>query len=250
MLTIQSHIPVVHESTRAVPLREQVADWLFRKILTGEYGPGCRLVLNRIANELGISATPVREAMVTLESLGLLGFRHNCGATVKPFGAKQVEEIYQVWNVLNSAAYGMACGRTDREALMSLHDELAALRAAPKDTDAWSQRETELDHRLESLIESSVGCQRLIEEMNRYRELTETFREVFGSRPEHQREALDAHVQIVEALLDGEAEIVRSLVTRHNRWCAKSLLDAFRQGGRNSGESATGRAPGDGMGAL
>lgn len=228
MLSTEQLLPA-HNSPRTVPLRAQVADWLFRKILSGEYGTGTRLVLNRISNELGVSATPVREAMVTLESLGMLSFRHNCGATVRPFGVKQVEEIYQVWNVLNSAVYRMACGRIAREALVSLHDDLTALRADPEENDAWSQRETELDHRLESLVESGADCQRLIEEMSRYRELTETFREVFGSHPEHQREALHAHIQIVEALLDGESEIVASLVTRHNRWCAQSLLDAFRQ---------------------
>ncbi len=125
------------EFNKLVPLRRQVADWLFRRILCGDLRPGSRLALNRIANGLSISATPVREAMLALESLGLLTFRHNCGAKVKPFGVKEISGIYQVWNVLNQAMlYRSARRQIDLHSIEQLHDDMLALQAEP-DSDSW-----------------------------------------------------------------------------------------------------------------
>lgn len=212
---------------KALPLRRQVAEWLFERILTGEFEPGSRLVLNRLATQLGVSATPVREAMVTLESLGLLSFRHNCGATVRPFGVKQLREMYEVWNVLNLAIYRSACRQIERLALVRLHEDMLALCTEP-DTENWSDREMALDLRLEELIAGGCGCRRLVEENNRYHDLLESIRKVFGHRAAHQRKALQEHIEIVEAMIEGDADVVASLAARHNYWCMKSLLDAFR----------------------
>jgi DNA-binding GntR family transcriptional regulator len=135
MLDIHGPISTI-EFDKLVPLRRQVADWLFRRILCGDLRPGSRLALNQIANGLGISATPVREAMLALESLGLLAFRHNCGAKVKPFGVKEISGLYQVWNVLNQAMYRSARRQIDLHSIEQLHDDMLALQAEP-DSDSW-----------------------------------------------------------------------------------------------------------------
>jgi DNA-binding GntR family transcriptional regulator len=219
----------------ALPLRRQVADWLFTRILTGEFKPGSRLVLNRIANELDISATPVREAMVILESLGLLTFRHNCGATVKPFGIRQLREMYEVWNVLSLALHRLASRQVDRRLATQLRDDMLALKAEPED-DVWCSKEAELDRRLGEMLGASCDCRRLVEEHDRYQGLVDAIRGVFGHGVEHQRRALDEHIEIVEALLDGESEVVASLAARHNYWCMKSLLEAVRHARPDSEE--------------
>jgi DNA-binding GntR family transcriptional regulator len=238
---MNADVHVVEEADRpgnldtALPLRRQVADWLFTRILTGEFKPGSRLVLNRIANELNISATPVREAMVVLESLGMLTFRHNCGATIRPFGVQQLREIYQVWNVLSLALHRSACRQIDRRLATQLRDEMLALRTAPED-DAWCAKESELDRRLVELLNASCECRRLVEENDRYQGLIDAIRGVFGHGVEHQRRALDEHIEIVESLLDGDSDVVASLAARHNYWCMKTLLEIARRERPDSGE--------------
>lgn len=227
MLEVQSPLPTI-EFDKLVPVRWQVADWLFRRILCCDLRPDSRLPLNRVAGELGVSATPVREAMLALESLGLLTFRHNCGATIKPFGVKELSEIYQVWYVLNQAMYRSARGNIDLHSIKQLHGDMLALQAEPN-SDSWTARESALDHRLEDIIATGCDCRRLVDENNRYLRLVNIIRDVYGTEVQHHRRALQEHIEIVECLMEDALELLGPLVARHNHWCIKSLLSTYRR---------------------
>ncbi|OLT05177.1 hypothetical protein BJF90_19785 [Pseudonocardia sp. CNS-004] len=86
-----------------------IRDGLLKRITSGEYAAGERLVETRIAAEFGTSQAPVREALRDLEALGLIESRPRLGSTVVPFAEQTIREAYVVRAALEEAAPGCAC---------------------------------------------------------------------------------------------------------------------------------------------
>lgn len=113
-----------------------VADHIRSKVLLGEYGPEGRLVEWRIARELGVSRTPVRQALTTVEAEGLIEIFPNRGAIVASFGSEEV------WNVYD---------------LRASLEGLGARRAAASIGEAGLGQLRELTTKMESLDEELGG---------------------------------------------------------------------------------------------
>ena len=84
-----------------------VVDYIRSKILLGEYGPDGRLVEEQIAGELGVSRTPVRQALTAIEAEGLVEIFPNRGAIVASFSPDEVWKVYD----LRAAVEGLAVRR-------------------------------------------------------------------------------------------------------------------------------------------
>lgn len=100
-----------------------VYDRIRRGIIEGRYPPGARLVEQRLAEELAVSRTPVREAVRRLESEGLVVVARNRGAQVRPLDEQDVADLYEVRARLEAYAAELAAARADAA-------DLAELRAA------------------------------------------------------------------------------------------------------------------------
>jgi DNA-binding GntR family transcriptional regulator len=85
-------------------LREQVKDVLLARILAGEYADGERLIETRIAQELGTSQAPVREALRELESLRFIESEPYRGARVRAVSLDEILEVYPVRSALEEVA--------------------------------------------------------------------------------------------------------------------------------------------------
>ncbi len=197
-------------------LRHEVVRRLMLAIFLGELPAGTRLVAKRLADRFGVSATPIREALVELEQIGVVQLLHNRGAQVRPFGREQVRDIFHVRQILESEATRCACGRIDGEELQGMREALCSLLAAPTDADgAWFQQVASSDRRFHEAIATHCGNARLMDELHRYHDLAETFREIVGNnRPAHQ-EALEAHLPIFDALLADKADEAGAGMRRH-----------------------------------
>jgi DNA-binding GntR family transcriptional regulator len=103
--------------------QERVYAQLREKILNGAYGPGFRLVIDRIADEFGVSAVPVREAVRRLEAEGLVLFRTNAGPQVAPADPSLFEETLKVFAVLEGYATGEAAAVLTESQLENLENE-------------------------------------------------------------------------------------------------------------------------------
>ena len=75
-------------------LREQVTQAIRMMLLTGELEPGTRIVEQDLAQELGVSRGPVREALRQIEQEGLLEYTSHVGCSVKEFTVQDVYEVY------------------------------------------------------------------------------------------------------------------------------------------------------------
>ncbi|MEV0369380.1 GntR family transcriptional regulator [Streptomyces sp. NPDC050636] len=133
--------PVVHS------LREQIREHILEGIVSGRWQPGERIVERRIAVELEVSQTPVREALRELESLQLIESAPNKGVRVRNLTADDLKESYPVRAGLEQVAAELAAGRL-AEDTAALEREVASLREADRAGDGEAQvRHTVAFHR-------------------------------------------------------------------------------------------------------
>lgn len=133
--------PVVHS------LREQIRERIVEGIVSGRWKPGERIVERRIAMELEVSQTPVREALRELEALRLIESAPNKGVRVRTLTAADLEEIYPVRAGLEQIAAELAAPKLSADVSV-LESEVAALCAADREGDTEGQaRHTVAFHR-------------------------------------------------------------------------------------------------------
>jgi DNA-binding GntR family transcriptional regulator len=119
-------------------LREQIREHIVEGIVSGRWKPGERIVERRIAVELEVSQTPVREALRELEALRLIESAPNKGVRVRALTAADLEEIYPVRAGLEQIAAELAAPRL-AEDVSVLEPEVAALYEADRAGDAEAQ---------------------------------------------------------------------------------------------------------------
>lgn len=133
--------PVVHS------LREQIREHLVEGIVSGRWKPGERIVERRIAVELQVSQTPVREALRELEALRLIESAPNKGVRVRALSAADMEEIYPVRAGLEQMAAELAAPYLATD-VSALEPHVAALYEADQASDGEAQvRHTVAFHR-------------------------------------------------------------------------------------------------------
>ncbi|GLW05708.1 GntR family transcriptional regulator [Microtetraspora sp. NBRC 13810] len=133
--------PVVHS------LREQIREFIVDGIVSGRWKPGERIVERRIAGELEVSQTPVREALRELEALRLIESAPNKGVRVRNLTAADLEEIYPVRAGLEQIAAELAAPRLGADVSV-LEPAVTALYEADRAGDAEAQvRHTVAFHR-------------------------------------------------------------------------------------------------------
>jgi DNA-binding GntR family transcriptional regulator len=119
--------------------RERVKDVILQRIVSGEYPPGSRLVETRIAQELGVSQAPVREALRDLEQLGCIVHEPFRGCSVRAFSAEELLEAFPVRAALEALAARLAAERITEPELLRLAELLETMRAAARRGDAHDQ---------------------------------------------------------------------------------------------------------------
>jgi len=104
---------------------ERVYGAIRQAIVEGRYPPGGRLVEQRVAEELDVSRTPVREALRRLESEGLVVVERNRGAHVRPVSESEVADLYEVRARLEAYGAELAARRADHADVVALHQAAA-----------------------------------------------------------------------------------------------------------------------------
>jgi DNA-binding GntR family transcriptional regulator len=196
--------------TRTV-LREQVKELLLERILDGTYAPGDRLVETRIAQELGTSQAPVREALRELELLRFVESKPYVGARVREVSEKELAEIYPVRAAIEEVAAREAAARLDGN-VESLAAELVAMHRAAELGDLHGQ--VEADVRFHRLIVEASGNRTLLEVWSSLRVEARTVITVLATGVDR-HELAEMHRPILEALAGGDPEKAGRVVREH-----------------------------------
>jgi DNA-binding GntR family transcriptional regulator len=132
-------VPVTDAPFIRPNLRAQIKDVILQRIVAHEYPPGARLVETRIAQELGVSQAPVREALRDLEQLGCVVHEPFRGCSVRAFSAEELLEAFPVRAALEALAARLAAEHISEDELLQLADLLDEMRAAARRGDAHDQ---------------------------------------------------------------------------------------------------------------
>lgn len=181
-----------------LPLRDVVFNTLREAILKGELQPGERLMELQLASKLGVSRTPIREAIRMLEQEGLAVTVPRKGAEVARMTLKDMEDVLEVRDALDELAAQMACERMTAEQLQALKDTKKEFEEILESGDV--KKIADVDVRLHDIIYEATDNARLIALLGNMREQLFRYRVECLKNPENYPALIAEHNAIVDAL--------------------------------------------------
>lgn len=204
------------KSERPGPLR--VFERLRRLILEGEYAPNERLIEEQFAERLGVSRTPIRQALTMLEAEGLVEIVPNRGAMVCSFSVEDVWEIYDLRAVLEGHAARRAASRIrepELQRLERLADEMEGLGGRFSDHEEEIRTLVALNNEFHGTIIAASRNKRLERLIRRTVEVPLVFKAFFWYGPHERMISNHYHRQILNALRDGDADRAEIVMREH-----------------------------------
>ena len=211
------------------PAREMVMLTLRQAILTGRFMPGDRLMEIQLAMQMGVSRTPVREAIKNLNAEGLVEMIPNKGAYVSSISEKGVMDVLEVRRTLEGLAVSRAVRRIDGEGLKELNE--ARLDCVRASSAGEIHEMAEADIRFHDVILGSTGNDRLVEIMNNLADRIYRYRYEFIKDPSHHPAILLEHDKVYEAILDRNEDLAVTAMQTHIDQQAKGIIMSLRGSG-------------------
>lgn len=209
------------------PLREEIYRVLRRTIVQGRLEPGAKIVEGRLAAALGVSRTPVREALHRLEYDGLVINRPGYSTRVTALTVTDVEEIYPIITVLEGLAGRLATPRLS-PADLSYMDELTHA-LAHHARRGEIEKLMAADTRFHAVLHERSQNRRLQRIIAELRGQMERFEYVFFSSPAHVRASLARHKKLVRVLRRGDPAAAEQTLIRQWELGRHALLEMVRE---------------------
>ena len=198
-----------------VSMRDQMYDALRELILKNNYGPKSVLQIDRLAEEFGVSATPVREALVRLESDGLVSLIPNKGALVTDIQEDDIRYNWEMRRLLEPYAAGQSVLLIPDAEIALLEAEIGTLRNEPFNNDLY----VEMDTRLHDLLYIYLSNGFLKDTIRRVHQMSIRIRYFpEGSAAMHEKavkEVILEHLAILNAIRTRDPGIVSESVKTH-----------------------------------
>lgn len=196
-----------------LPLRDVVFKTLRQEILTGKLKPGERLMEIQLANKLGVSRTPIREAIRKLELDGLVIMIPRRGAEVAQITLKDLKDVMEVRCALDVLAIELACDRMGREELNSLYQACENFREAVKTKD--TRKLAEADVAFHDAIVLSTGNTRLIQLVSNLSEQMYRYRFEYLKDATSHEMLQQEHMEMYQNILKKDKAAAASVVRKH-----------------------------------
>ena len=183
---------------------------LKERIISNRYPGGSHILEEQLAADLGISRTPLKEALVNLQAEGLVRMIPRRGVLVVPLTATDVIEIYTVLEALEDLAVRLIGDREDNRAdIKTLQDDVAAMQAALRedDLDRWAVA----DERFHAQLVAASGNSRLIRAAQTLLTQSQRFRLFTLRLRERPVKSTRNHADLVKALKAGDLERARKI---------------------------------------
>ncbi len=205
-------------STRK-PLRDQIYQLVLDRLLRGELPPGSRVVESELAGELGVSRTPLREALFRLEQEGFLQADLARGFTVVPLTAREVREIYPIIWTLECLALS-SIGQTERVPLKELEQinvDLAQGQEDPAD-------KLTLDSRWHEVLLRNCPNRRLLQMITSLKQVAYRYERAYMREAALVETSVEQHRLISDALERGDLAQAATLLEQNWRFGMNALL--------------------------
>lgn len=200
---------------------DRVLQALRRGITSGYLVGGTRLVQPRIAEALGVSTTPVREALRQLVAEGLVQRDGHGGVTVHELSRSELVEVYELRKLLEPIAVVRAAKEAPIASLVEAVELVTAMHHV-EGAAVWS----EINVRFHSVIEHAAGSPRLAAILRQLHALSSLYvTHSLLSEPERIRRGNAEHREILEAVIDQDTDAAADAVLRHLDGTLRTLLE-------------------------
>ena len=195
------------------PLREMVYEELKALLLMGKIVPGTRLMEIELANSMGVSRTPIREAIRKLEKEGLVTIELRRGAYASQISTEDMVAILEVRQNMEGLAAGFAAQRATAEQLEALRATFDNYNQAFSDGDTKGM----IDHdtKFHTLIVESSHNKVLMQIIEQLQELVLRFRYIYYDDFRRAEKMPAEHKAILDAIVNGDAETAKDAANVH-----------------------------------
>lgn len=196
-----------------LPLRDVVFNTLRQAILKGELEPGERLMEIQLAERLGVSRTPIREAIRKLELEGLVLMIPRKGAEVAEISEKSLREVLEVRRSLEELAIELACQRITQEELTALEEAESCFAKAVEAGEVMAIAES--DENYHELIYQATANDRLVQILNNLREQMYRYRLEYIKDEDRRQILVVEHEHILRAIRRRDIADAKNAVREH-----------------------------------
>lgn len=204
------------------PLREVVSETLREAIVSSVLKPGERLMEIQLAEELGVSRTPVREAIRKLELEGFVIMIPRRGTYVADLSIKDVNEVFEIRTALDVLAAGLAAERITDEELETMERILVQIGECVEQNEL--EPIVELDSQFHDILYRACRNDRLVGIINNLREQITRFRAISMAVPGRIKNTLEEHSRLVEAIATRNVDLSQQLAREHMENSEQTLL--------------------------
>lgn len=208
-------------------MREEVFKYLRHNILTGEAPPGSKLIEDRLAKEMGVSRTPVREALHNLEMEKLIESIPRVGYVVREISENDVEEIIEIRISLETLAAKWACLKMTSKDLKKLERNIVLANRAIEKGD--TQRVMELDKEFHETIYKASQSRRIEEISQSLRDHMYRFRTKGLGIRKIAYQSNKGHTRILEAIKAKDSKQIERAVKYHLNWTKRHVSEVIRK---------------------
>lgn len=204
--------------------RKEIAyDYLYEGIISSKIPPGAPIVEQEISDILGISRTPVREALKQLEAQGLVKYVPQRGTFAEEIGMQDVEEIFALRETLELLALKVAIEVIPDEELSRMEKMLKTLDQQSSFEDFY-----ESDRSLHNLIVRYGRNRRLNAFLNSLNSQIEMLRRISAITPKRLEKSKQEHTEILMALKERDHEKASKVLSAHIRNIKESVIKTYQ----------------------
>lgn len=210
-----------------LPLRDVVFNTLREAILKGELKPGERLMEIQLAERLGVSRTPIREAIRKLELEGLVLTIPRRGAEVAKMTEKNMREVLVVRKALEVLAVEIACDVITPTQIVELKEVARAFERSMDTKDL--KKIAEADVRFHDVLYQSTGNTRLLQILNNLREQIYRYRIEYLKEESTYPSLLQEHEALIQGLKNKDKAYVKEIMEKHIENQERTVINIIRE---------------------
>lgn len=213
-MSIRSLSRVNGRSTTRSLLKERAYDHIKRGLLNSEYPPGSFLSERQLAEELGMSKTPVKSALERLESEGYIAVSPQQGIVVRELSVHEIADLYEIRVALEAYCLRTLAGNLNPVQIAQLRENLQAQTRLRGSADVVKR--VQLDTAFHVLFMEFLGNQEVLRAFVQLRDkLRRVLTQVFRLSPVRLDSSCEEHATIAAAVIDGDGARAANLIVRH-----------------------------------
>jgi DNA-binding GntR family transcriptional regulator len=206
-------------------ISDQIYETLLKQVIDQKLKPGTRLKEEQLCRDLGVSRTPLRDAISALAKDGFIKVESRRGASVRDFQLEDLIEVYDIRIALEGLAAKLAACNVSRSVLERLAEEF---------TSSDVRKLLKADTSLHQIIIESCNNVKLQEMLTNLGNLVQVFRSAGYQSKARSKSATVYHIKIVKALMDGDGVAAERLMREHVEKTKNEIIREFKVKTENS----------------